>query len=431
MRGVMHKNVSNYSVYSKGFKGVPDRWYNIQSCNFLLGENSCGKSSFLQLLELIDSKQYMMHYELCGVVKGLDTAIDICSRISNTKTVTIGYLITEKIKEGGGLVGRLTSYKQSKGKLLIDRVTFLKKDVVIRFKVIKGGFGYRVDYFGSDDHHSHVEAEKKFDEMHCSKGRFKRVLFEGALEAQDPSVWMQFFMDEKGEDRSVFPRPYPPLKVLHYGPSRARPKRLIYGGIVDFSSSGEHQPYVMRHVMSKNKGLRKAIKKFGEDSGLFDDISITSFKTKANDEPFAIQVKKAGQYFYIDELGYGVGQVLPIVTDIAYGAGTFSFLIQQPELHLHPRAQAAFGDLLANACAENFTLIVETHSDYVIDRFRIKSKQIGLKQRSQIIYFYKGEDEKNCACDISILPDGTLSGVPEFYREFFMKETIDKIGQLS
>ena len=47
------------------------------------------------------------------------------------------------------------------------------------------------------------------------------------------------------------------------------------------------------------------------------------------------------------------------------------FLLQQPEVHLHPSAQAALGSLFCQVAAAGKQLIVETHSDHVIDRIRM------------------------------------------------------------
>ena len=52
------------------------------------------------------------------------------------------------------------------------------------------------------------------------------------------------------------------------------------------------------------------------------------------------------------------------------------FLLQQPEVHLHPRAQAELSSLLATLASEgNRAFVVETHSDYMIDRARIEIRK--------------------------------------------------------
>jgi predicted ATPase len=146
---------------------------------------------------------------------------------------------------------------------------------------------------------------------------------------------------------------------------------------------------MLRDVLTDSPELAEAINEFGRVSGLFDEIVVNTIKTKVKDKPFVLQVRKADRYFYVDELGFGVGQVLPIITDISFYPSGTSFLIQQPELHLHPKAQAALGDVFHSTTLDGSALVIETHSDFIIDRFRMALKKNDQDLRSQVIYFDK------------------------------------------
>ena len=73
------------------------------------------------------------------------------------------------------------------------------------------------------------------------------------------------------------------------------------------------------------------------------------------------------------DVGYGVSQVLPLLVELLpILSGASLFLLQQPEVHLHPSAQAALGSLFCTTVrASGRQLIVETHSEYIIDRIRM------------------------------------------------------------
>ena len=83
------------------------------------------------------------------------------------------------------------------------------------------------------------------------------------------------------------------------------------------------------------------------------------------------------------DVGYGVSQALPVITELLdHDADPPKlFLLQQPEIHLHPKAQAALGSLLCTVAGIGRQLIVETHSDYLLDRVRmdIRDNKTGLK----------------------------------------------------
>jgi predicted ATPase len=175
--------------------------------------------------------------------------------------------------------------------------------------------------------------------------------------------------------------------------------------------------------------MRIALEDFGRASGLYDRISVTSVATAIRDKPFALQIEKAGAFYYLDELGFGVGQILPIIADISFASSSHAFLIQQPELHLHPRAQAALGDVFFQAVKVGGAFVIETHSDFIIDRFRLKFKEHACESQAQIIYFEHGVD-RNKAYEIEIKGDGSLGGTPEGYRSFFVNESIEKFENL-
>jgi len=95
-------------------------------------------------------------------------------------------------------------------------------------------------------------------------------------------------------------------------------------------------------------------------------------------------------------------------------------------VHLHPRAQAAFGSFLFNATTkDNNTFLIETHSDFTINRFRYSlSKKEKSRVSSQVIFFER-EGHTNTISHLEINSDGSFaSDVPISYREFFIGEEL-------
>lgn len=121
--------------------------------------------------------------------------------------------------------------------------------------------------------------------------------------------------------------------------------------------------------------LKSALEMYGRDSGLFDDIYVKPLGKKQG-APFQIQVRKKvskakGPARNLMDVGYGVSQVLPVIVELLRGDPPSVALLQQPEIHLHPSAQAAPGGLPCKAAGEKHRLVVETHSDYLLDRVRM------------------------------------------------------------
>lgn len=87
-----------------------------------------------------------------------------------------------------------------------------------------------------------------------------------------------------------------------------------------------------------------------------------------------------------DQVGSGLGYVLPVLCSIASRSVSIS-LIQQPELHLHPALQAALGDVLIECADDQHQIIVETHSEHLLLRVlkRIRQTSQGKTQAPELL----------------------------------------------
>ena len=106
------------------------------------------------------------------------------------------------------------------------------------------------------------------------------------------------------------------------------------------------------------------------------------------------------------------------------------FLLQQPEVHLHPQAQAALGTLFCSVAAGGRQLVVETHSDYIIDRVRmdVRDQTTGLKPEDVSILYFEPRDLDVKIHSIRIDQAGNVLDAPLSYGKFFMAETRRSIG---
>ena len=75
------------------------------------------------------------------------------------------------------------------------------------------------------------------------------------------------------------------------------------------------------------------------------------------------------------DMGYGVAQILPIIAQSLLGAGESVTCIEQPELHLHPDAQAKLADMFIEAAERNACLLIETHSEHLVLRIQRRARK--------------------------------------------------------
>jgi hypothetical protein len=220
---------------------------------------------------------------------------------------------------------------------------------------------------------------------------------------------------------SIGVRPYA------FAPIRTRPQRT-YDPLRDVPKpEGSHVPMVLvKYLLEKTNGnsnLRQALSSFGQTSGLFDSLEVRRKGQKESD-PFQIVVKTMGPAFNLVDVGYGVSQVLPIVVDVLQNPRNSTFLLQQPEVHLHPRAQAELGSFLAALAKEQSKrFVIETHSDYLIDRIRmdVRDKKLISPDDVVILYFEKTSSGVNIF-ELNVDEYGNIVNSPPTYRQFFLKE---------
>ena len=105
------------------------------------------------------------------------------------------------------------------------------------------------------------------------------------------------------------------------------------------------------------------------------------------------------------------------------------FLLQQPEVHLHPKAQAELSSLLAKLAGQHKrAFIVETHSDYMIDRARVEIRKGTIRPENVSLIYLEPKGRTVKVHNISFDKTGDMVSIPNSYREFFMKETVQLMG---
>ena len=118
----------------------------------------------------------------------------------------------------------------------------------------------------------------------------------------------------------------------------------------------------------------------------------------------------------LTHVGVGVSQVLPILVMCLLADTDSTLVFEQPELHLHPKVQTLLGDFFLSMALCNKQCIVETHSEYFIDRirFRIAAASPEKKLNSQAkIYFVEKPSQASYFREVVINEYGAISDWPE------------------
>lgn len=121
--------------------------------------------------------------------------------------------------------------------------------------------------------------------------------------------------------------------------------------------------------------------------------------------------------------GFGLTQTLPLVIAALSAREGDILLIENPEVHLHPAGQALIGQFLAQVANAGVQVLVETHSDHVLNGVRrsVKAGRLGAEQVA--IHFFRPRIEGETQVVSPILdPTGNIDAWPEGFFDQFDKD---------
>lgn len=235
------------------------------------------------------------------------------------------------------------------------------------------------------------------------------------------------FVFSLSDESSKIPR------VVALAPLRSKPYRTYDKSVLEVKPEGDHIPLVLSKILSneneESEPLLDAIRSFGKASGLFENLRVRRMGKQASD-PFQVRVKSvAGPDANLVDVGYGVSQALPIIIDSLRSPLGSVVLIQQPEVHLHPRAQAALGSFFCAATTpvtpkrqDRKRFVIETHSDYLVDRVRMTVAQGKIDPDDVNIVFLDRNGIDITIHELQLDEQGNITDAPDSYRKFFLEE---------
>ncbi|HYL78348.1 MAG TPA: DUF3696 domain-containing protein [Bryobacteraceae bacterium] len=213
-----------------------------------------------------------------------------------------------------------------------------------------------------------------------------------------------------------------------FGPIRTNPQRTYDPIRLTPTPESSHVPMLLAElsyprVKKDWTRLESSLGEFGKRSGLFERINVIR-KGKKESDPFQIAVQTGGPSFNLVDVGYGVSQVLPILVDTLQRSRVNDvFLLQQPEVHLHPRAQAELGSYFARQARKNGRFVIETHSDYIVDRIRLEVRRKTLRPEDVSLLYFERRKRGAMVHNLELAGDGSITNPPKGYRQFFLNET--------
>jgi len=417
----------------------------------LIGENSTGKSSFLAAIRLvwdmIIGQEEPDFNKIPFLLGSFDQIANFRGgRAGRAKSFTLGSVLSDQDIEEG-----LTKKKQSRCAQFI--FTFEQKGAspqLTKYGIESQGYSILLEFFRDKTKNGNniIEVKKShplkitFKTPSCNEiidgptfhssrlfSRFgsyfineiisslKNIKRDDKKKLEDLARCILYLGGSDEEPSTLAPTRTNPLRT--YDPKQELPK-----------PTGEHIPMILSRIKATDKdswiALKKELEEFGIKSGLFKHIDIRELGEPLVD-PFQVRVNVEGPPVNLIDVGYGVSQILPILVEVLLNKKRGRmFLLQQPEIHLHPKAQAELGTLIGKLVKEfGLKFIIETHSDYILDRIRLeirnKTKNF-IDYKDFLILYFQRENSEVKIHSIKVDENGNIIKPPKGYRKFFLEE---------
>ena len=135
-------------------------------------------------------------------------------------------------------------------------------------------------------------------------------------------------------------------------------------------------------------------------------------------------------YFRPMNVGFGYSYVLPVIVAALLAEKGSILVVENPEAHLHPGAQSRLTEFLINiANTKSLQVLIETHSDHVVNGMRIAIKHGELPSSKSLIAHFSQEDgAENPKVDfITCDKNGTLSDYPDDFMDEWTRQMLDLV----
>ena len=231
------------------------------------------------------------------------------------------------------------------------------------------------------------------------------------------------------------------LRDLYYlGPLRAYPNRIYARSSGQPSDVGQAGESVVDAILSSieqgqvidwdlsDLTLDKYIAGCLKDLGLVHDFRVEAltegrrlFQVKVRKSPNSAEV-------LLTDIGLGVSQILPVLVLCFYvpRGSVPTVILEQPDIHLHPLAQAGLADVFIDAWRQrNVQILFESHSEHLLLRLQRRIAE-GEIEKDDVSLFFCSTDDNGVSClsQLEIDQSGSISNWP---KDFFG----DQFGEIA
>lgn len=416
------KSEYNFSVDARGINGISVSGYKslYEECSIevlpltiLAGANSSGKSSIMQPLLLLKQTLEATYDPGALLLNGPNvkfTSVDqILSKISGKKDSDSFTIKINLINDF--LISTFT--KQLKQGIQVVRSTY---------HIYNGYFHENITLLPGMSHQELLKILPEFmedEDLHEFEWKVSKV--RGFLEISKGDV--SFISSTLSSNFQKHIR-----HIIHVPGLRGNPERTYNTTAVGYEFTGTFENYVasiINHWQNTADNrliqLEANLKKLGLtnklDARQINDVQIELRVSRL------VHSTEANDMVSIADVGLGVSQTLPILVALLVAEPGQLVYLEQPEIHLHPRAQATLAEILADAANRGVKVVVETHSDLLLRRIQsLVAEGKILPEIIKLHWFTRNDDGITKVSSADLDDAGAFGDWPEDFSDVALAE---------
>ncbi|HSW64501.1 MAG TPA: DUF3696 domain-containing protein [Dissulfurispiraceae bacterium] len=223
--------------------------------------------------------------------------------------------------------------------------------------------------------------------------------------------------------------------VYYLGPLREYPKRqYTWAGaqpadmgragekVIDaILASRESKEKISRGRGFKAYSLEEYVAFWLQKLGLIHSFKVEPITPESNLYHVKVKRSPGSAEVLITDVGFGVSQILPVLTICYYVPEGSTVLLEQPEIHLHPTVQAGLADVFIDAIKKrNIQIILESHSEHLLRRLQRRISEEDISNNDTALYFCEMQDGKSKLRHLDVDLLGNITNWPEgFFGDDF------------
>lgn len=217
-------------------------------------------------------------------------------------------------------------------------------------------------------------------------------------------------------------------RVFYLGPLRKHPQRdylWTRSRPTDVGQQGEKaidailaatQSEETRNL--KHKGKRKSFQEMVaywlKQMGLIEEFKVEEIGSNSNRWQALVRTRKQSSQVLLTDVGFGISQVLPVVTLLQYVPEGSTVVLEQPEIHLHPLAQAALADVIIQAATHRkVQVILESHSEHLLLRLQRRIAEEAISSDDVRLYFCDAPKGESTITKLEVDLFGNIQNWPD------------------